>query len=228
MQHLLLLHGAIGGKDQLITLAEELKTRFIIHSLNFSGHGGNNIPDSAFAIDMFARDVLEYMDEYKIESACIFGYSMGGYVAMYLAKNFPARVTKFATLATKFEWTTAIAEKETKMLDPLKIEEKIPQFAKQLQQRHHPQNWKLILHKTAEMMKAMGADNPLKQEDYAAINTPVMVLLGDRDKMVSLDETVNVYRLLPQAQFGILPATPHPLEQTDVKMLSLFLNKFFQ
>jgi esterase/lipase len=39
MQHLLLLHGAIGAKDQLQPLADELKDNYFIHTLNFSGYG---------------------------------------------------------------------------------------------------------------------------------------------------------------------------------------------
>jgi hypothetical protein len=31
--------------------------------------------------------------------------------------------------------------------------------------------------------------------------------------MVTLDETVIVYKQLPNPQFGVLPNTPHPIEQ---------------
>jgi pimeloyl-ACP methyl ester carboxylesterase len=73
----------------------------------------------------------------------------------------------------------------------------------------------------------MGADNPLKPEDYAGIQTPALIMLGDRDKMVSMDETLNVYKGLPQAQLAVLPSTPHPLEQVDVNLLAFLLKQFF-
>jgi hypothetical protein len=52
-------------------------------------------------------------------------------------------------------------------------------------------------------------------------------MLGDRDKMVSLEETMAVYQGLPNAQFAILPQTAHPIEATDMELLSFMLIRFF-
>lgn len=228
MQHLLLLHGAIGAKDQLEPLANELTKDFTVHTLNFTGHGGNAIPQEPFSMEMFANDVFRYLDDQKILTVNIFGYSMGGYAGMYLARHHAEKINKLITLATKFEWNAEIAAREIKMLDAVKIEEKIPQFAKQLTQRHQPQDWKTLLQKTAELLKNLGEKNTITNEDYKLINTSSLIMLGDRDKMVSLDETLNVYRELPNAQLGILPATSHPLEQADIKMISFMIAKFLR
>ena len=75
-------------------------------------------------------------------------------------------------------------------------------------------------------MLELGQHNPLKPEDYATIATPALVLLGDRDKMVSLDETLAVYRALPNARMGMLPGTPHPIEQVSTGMLAFFIKDF--
>ena len=55
----------------------------------------------------------------------------------------------------------------------------------------------------------------MKQNDYAGINTPTLLLLGDRDNMVSQDATVAVFRSLPNARMGMLPGTPHLIERVD-------------
>src|SRR6478672_5186908 len=104
MQHLLLLHGAIGAKDQLQPLANALKDKYTLHTINFSGHGGEAFPNEPFSMELFANDVLHYMQQNNIEQVNIFGYSMGGYVAMYLAKHHPQKINKLITLATKFHW----------------------------------------------------------------------------------------------------------------------------
>jgi hypothetical protein len=57
MQHLLLIHGALGSKDQFETLAAELKNNFIIHSFNLTAHGGNFIPENKLSIALFANDI---------------------------------------------------------------------------------------------------------------------------------------------------------------------------
>ena len=226
MQHLLLLHGAIGAKDQLQPLAEKLKDTFKVHTLSFSGHGGEAMPET-FSIEAFAADVLTYLQKNNIGKASLFGYSMGGYVALYLAKHHPAKVEKIFTLATKFLWTPEIAAKETKMLDAEKIAGKIPAFANALEQRHAPNDWKAVLQKTAAMMTELGHNNPLQLSDYEQIEQPVLIGIGDKDTMVTLEETIDVYRKLKNANFIVLPNTQHPIEKVDVERLAREVELFF-
>lgn len=230
MQHLLLLHGAIGANTQLLPLAGSFEPDFIVHNLNFAGHGGEPIPSAPFSIALFAAQVLRYVDDHIPADAVVhlFGYSMGGYVSMYINKHHPGRLTKIVTLATKFHWEEAVAVKEVQMLNPDTITRKVPAFAEQLAQRHLPADWKVILQKTADMMLAMGKDNPLQAEDYSMIHTPCLLLLGDRDKMVTLEETVAVYKQLPHAQLGVLPATAHPIEQVNLQQLVFEVRLFLK
>jgi esterase/lipase len=227
MQHLLLLHGAIGAKEQLTPLAEKLKSSYIVHTLNFSGHGGEPMPTN-FSIVIFANDVLSYLDKNNIDKINIFGYSMGGYVALFLAKKHPSRINKVMTLATKFHWTEETAEKEIKMLNPEKIQEKLPEFAKTLEDRNKPNDWKLALKSTAEMMIALGKKNTLQLSDYQNIEHQTLISIGDKDSMVTLEETIAVYRQLKNANFFVLPNTQHPIEKVELERLSKEIKLFFK
>ncbi|MFT3794129.1 alpha/beta fold hydrolase [Flavobacterium sp.] len=226
MQDILLLHGAIGAKQQFDALVQSLEKRYKVHTLNFSGHGGAAIGND-FSIAQFASETLDYLDANQIDAIKIFGYSMGGYVALYLAKMHPQRIDGIFTLATKFEWTPEIAARETKMLNPEKIAEKIPAFAAELQQRHAPNDWKTVMAKTAEMMIGLGDNNPLQLEDYQAIQIPTRIAIGDKDQMVTLEETIAVYRSLPHASLVVLPQTQHPIEKVSVERLVSELGIFF-
>ena len=226
MQPILLLHGALGAAGQLQALKAALSPHYQVQTFSFAGHGGNLLPEEGLSIALFASELLAYMDAHELHQVPVFGYSMGGYVALYLIKNHPGRISRLITLATKFHWDPETAERECGMLHADKIEAKLPAFAQSLQQRHAPVNWKELLGATAAMMRGMGADNPLKPEDYPGLDLPVLLLLGDRDKMVSLEETLAVYRALPQAALGMLPATPHPLEQADPELLAFLIHRF--
>lgn len=229
MSHpLLLLHGAIGASSQLKPLADELqKSGFDPELLDFAGHGGRGMPDADFSIPLFAEEVINWMDNERIGSIDIFGYSMGGYVALYMARYYPDRVGRIQTLATKFAWDAETAAKEVKMLNPEKIAEKIPKFAAALAERHAPQDWKEVLKRTADMMLAMGAQPPLSEEDFNAIPHIVQLCVGGNDSMVSLEETIHVCRQLKDAGFTVLPETPHPIEQMNTELLLLTAKNFF-
>lgn len=226
-QHkLLLLHGAIGSSKQLNELKILLSADFEVYTLNFSGHGGNAITEVPFSIALFANDVLNFLDENKIERTNIFGYSMGGYVALYLAKHYPDKVIKIITLATKFDWNEEGAFKESQLLNPETIEFKLPAFAEELKIRHAPQDWKMVLGKTAGMMLEMGKNNVLLNSDFEAIDHRVMLTIGDKDKMVTTDETIATHQKIRNSSFLILPDTAHPIERINMDLLAKLIRDF--
>ncbi len=229
MSHpLLLLHGAIGSSAQLKPLADELKkSGFDPKLFDFTGHGGDQMPNVPFSIPLFAEEVIMWMDDYRIGEIDIFGYSMGGYVGLFMARHYPERVGRVLTLATKFDWNVATAGKEVKMLNPEKIAEKIPKFAATLAERHAPQDWKEVLNRTAEMMLAMGEQPPLEEEDFRSIPHIVQLAVGDLDTMVSLEETIRVCRQLQDGGFTVLSETPHAIEQMNMESLVLTAKNFF-
>jgi pimeloyl-ACP methyl ester carboxylesterase len=222
MKHLILLHGAIGSQEQLDPLAEMLTTHFVLHRLTFSGHGGMASADD-FSMEQFAKELLLYVQslppEERVAGVGVFGYSMGGYVALLAAHQQPALFSAVVTLGTKWHWDAAIAEKETSMLNPEKIETKIPFFAAQLAKRHAPNDWKELLHKTAQMLLGLGNHNLVTQLDFSGLQIPVWLLVGDRDTSVTLQETKEMQARLPKGAMGVLPLSAHPVEKVNLRLL---------
>lgn len=227
MPHLLLLHGALGSAATLQPLREILAPHYAVHTLNFSGHGGEPLPEAPFRIEQFAADVLRYLDQRDLSQVDVFGYSMGGYVALYLALYHPARIRSVFTLATKFAWSPETAAKEVKLLQPEKIQEKVPEFASMLASRHAPIDWQDVVLGTADMMQHLGQQPLLTADTLPKISARVRVSVGDRDHMVSVEETTWAYRLLPNGSLLVLPDTRHPLEMADTKRLLQEIRQFF-
>ncbi|HEX2900608.1 MAG TPA: alpha/beta hydrolase, partial [Bacteroidia bacterium] len=59
------------------------------------------------------------------------------------------------------------------------------------------------------------------------IQIPIRIGIGDRDTMVSLEETISAYRLLPNAQLFVMPNTPHPIEKIDVGRIVGVVKEWF-
>lgn len=226
MKDLILLHGALGTSSMFDELAERLKNDFRIHRLNFSGHGTDTGSLKELSMDLFAGDLLSYMDSHHLGSADVFGYSMGGYVAMYLACKHPERFRKLMTLATVFDWSAERAAKEAAMLDPEKVEAKVPAFAGNLSAMHGTTHWKVLMKMTAGMMIQLGNDH-LTEKDFASLQFPVRICVGDRDKMVSVESSLVVSRQLSRGSLVVLPETPHPFEQVNHDRLTYEVRDFF-
>ncbi len=225
MKHIVLLHGAIGAADQLAPLEIAfMQKQFTVHRFSFSGHG--NMPfQEQFGIEQFAGELEQFIKEKHLEQPAIFGYSMGGYVALYLAKVKPGLLSTVITLGTKFAWSPEIAAKEIKMLDANTIIEKVPKFAEALKARHGAE-WQTLLQKTANMMTGLGNSPALTNEDFAQLDHKVLLGLADHDTMVSLDETLHVFKVLKQADLYMLPRTKHPIETVNPTLLAEIISNY--
>lgn len=229
---LLLLHGALGASGQFDELARILEEKgFAVETLDFPGHGGEPMGDDPFSIARFSGYLKDWITARNAGGnagpADIFGYSMGGYVALHLALESPGLVGRIFTLATKFAWNPETSAREVKMLDPETIAAKVPRFAQQLETRHAPGDWRTVLAKTAEMMTNLGAESELPIDSLAKVEHPVTIGIGDRDQMVTVEESLAAYRTLPNARFVVMPGTPHPIEKVSHERLARELSEFF-
>lgn len=226
MSPILFLHGALGSAAMFEPLIQHLNTSNVI-SIDFPLHG-NCSTESECSIEAFANFLIQYLDDHQFTKVDVFGYSMGGYVAIYAASLRPDLFGKIMTLATKFEWNEEIANNEIRMLNPEIMEQKIPAFVESLKHQHTNIEWKALVIKTSNMLQQLGKHPLLNAEALHAIQVPVQVGVGDKDAMVGIDETLAAFRSLKQGSFYLLPSTKHPFELIDLSLLLPVLKHYFK
>ena len=224
---LILLHGALGDAGQLAPLAALLPAGRRVTTVEFEGHGATPLRGRPLRTESLAATVLEAMDQSGIARADVFGYSMGGYVALYLAATAPERIRRVGTLATKLAWTPEIAARECAMLDAATIRAKVPKFATALEARHTAAGWETLLAETAGLLRDLGARPRITNELLASIAQPARVSVGDRDATVTIDECVAAVRQLRNGELEVHPRTPHPFEKAPIERLARSLAEFF-
>ena len=227
MTDLVLLHGALGDATQLAPLATRLGDGRRVVVIELEGHGATPLRDRPLRIESFADDAIARLDRQGIARADVFGYSMGGYVALYLAATSPARIARVATLATKLAWTPEVAARESAMLDPVVIRTKVPRFAAALEARHTGAGWEALLAHTAELLHELGARPRVTDTLLASVTHPVRISVGDRDATVTLEECVAAVRQLAGGELEVHPRTPHPFEKVSLDRLARSLEEFF-
>lgn len=222
---LLLLHGALGAADQMDVLAPLLEERFTLHTYNFPGHGGKPFAEHPLDMPVITEHLLDHLIEFELIGCRVFGYSMGGYAALYLEGRKPGCFHSIMTLGTKFNWTAATAEKEARLIDPDFLQTKAPVFTEHLARRHQPNDWKELCRQTAHLMQQLGR-HPMTANDFAGIACPVRIAAGDRDTMVTVEESQHCATLLPRAGLLILPETPHLFEKVNHSYLAEEIIRF--
>lgn len=214
---LILIHGALGAAKQFDEISKILAPDFNIHIYEFPGHGNRVGEKVEFTIENFAGDLKKYLQQFNCP-VNVFGFSMGGYVSLFLAKANPELFERIITLGTKFHWSVEESIKETSKLNVEVLELKVPQYCEYLKSLHG-EGWKNVVEETKKMMLLLGK-NPLVNGDFCStIQTKTILMLGELDKMVTKDETELINHALLNSEFKILEGIVHPLEKIDANFL---------
>lgn len=218
---ILFLHGALGVASDLEPLMAHFREGgFETISFNFSGHGLNAVETSEFRIDLFARDLDKFIKNNNLKNLIVFGYSMGGYVALYHKANFEdSPISRIFTYGTKFNWSKEAVKKELPMLAPEYVKEKFPQFAEALKTKHG-ERWKHLLQSTAHMMQNLEKLDGLTKEDMDEVDIPVVLIRGDQDRMVTSEETQLTNSWIHHSRVKIVSHSKHELERSNLKEIA--------
>lgn len=89
---LVLLHGAASRWQNLLPLLSPLAKSWHVYALDLRGHGSSPHRPGRYRLDDFVADILAFLDEVVGEAAVLFGYSLGGFIALSIAARRPERV----------------------------------------------------------------------------------------------------------------------------------------
>jgi len=94
---LLLLHGLFGSGQNLGQLARGLADSFTVYSVDLPDHGRSPWSEEC-SIDSYADTLIEWLTNTIAEPVYLVGHSLGGKVAMAIARQRPALVAKLVIL----------------------------------------------------------------------------------------------------------------------------------
>lgn len=109
---ILLLHGWTASSDlQFFTAYAELSEFATIIGIDHRGHGRGLRPDVDFTLEDCADDAAAVCAALGIESVVATGYSMGGPIALLLARRHASLVSGLVLQATALEWRATVRER---------------------------------------------------------------------------------------------------------------------
>lgn len=213
-QPLLLIHGGALTGESWQPYLGAFAERFRVITPDSRGHGRTNNPTGGLSFRLLADDLVALAQALDLHKPLVYGYSDGGQVALEIGMRYPdlpgAIVVGGAHLELSEgsrEWVRSIlGDERSPDVDLEKFERENPGFAAMLQQVHGAEGWKRLLRQIKPMWSA-----PLNYtaDDFARVTAPTLVLLGDRDGFVPVEDGVAMYRLLPNAELAVVPAAEH-------------------
>lgn len=185
-----LLHGAVVNRRMWLDVAGRVASTWPVLAPDLPGHG--DLAGLPFRIDTAASRLGELMDGRGIEQAVLVGESLGGYVALAVAREQPRRVAglvlsgasldPIGLAGTFFRLYGRIAQSVTRRLDA----ERLASWTRRAMRRTYPE---APLASMSELGLAVAA-RPIALQELAGrdlfaglegLEAPVMIVNGRRD-----------------------------------------------
>jgi pimeloyl-ACP methyl ester carboxylesterase len=221
---LVLLHGGLqtielGFGD---ALAEFAKNHRVI-AIELQGHGRTPDTERPYALDDLAGDVVALLDHLGVERADVFGFSLGGLVAVQLGVRHPDRVGRLV-LASAHVRPDGYHEgiSTGTRTDLLPTEQDFADMAAAYRAvAPDPDHFGAFAAKVSALPPTVNWSD----DELRAITAPALVLIGDTD-FVRVEHAVLMRDLIPNAQLAVLPDTTHmgvPHNPATVPVIKRFL-----
>ena len=225
---LILMHGLLGSiESELRPLIPLLSEHYHVIAVDLRGHGQTGNQTGELRNVQLREDLIGLLDALQIESSLVFGYSLGGYVGLMAGLESPGRIRALVMHSSKIFWDKAAVDATLGKLDPDRIIAKVPRYAELLQRIHGPERWRGLLAEAAAHLKTM-LPEALTLEEARRADLPILVSTGDRDELVSVDEAVRFYRVLPRGELLVMPNTHHSFSSVRPEVFVPAMRDFFQ
>lgn len=198
-------------------LVPHLLPYFRVLQYDTRGHGGSEIPTGPYTIDTLGQDVIDLMDDLKIETAYYCGLSMGGLIGQWLGLNHPERFEKLvlsntgAKIGDDERWNTRIAAIK---------EEGMQAIVNDTMERWFTEDFRKHQFKLVAKIKSMflrcdttGYTNccaAIRDADFRNkiqnISVETLIITGDEDPVTNVEQAEYLANKIPYAHLKVLHA----------------------
>lgn len=229
---LLFLHGSMGTGSVWKPYVPMLSNDFNIILPDVRGHGKTENPDTAMDLHLIADDVVALIEALKLEKPFLCGWSMGGDVSLDVAIRYPDCVSGLIVGGVThhvsdsyFTSLKAMGVEGPGRINFEQAEKSIPQLIDLWKMEHvqSPTHWKeLITQLSFEML------NPTlpAEDDIKKITVPTLIVWGDRDQFLPVEDAVKLYRLISNARLAVVPNADHFVTRTKVMLFADLVKEF--
>jgi|GEM_PF-820013 len=152
------------------------------------GHGATPNPAPDLAITRLVEDLLEFIYQLGRTPLHGIGYSMGGTVLLYAAARRPELFRSLVVMGSN--WRPPAPERVTQVVGP---------------EASRPP----LVHQVFDEKTGLSVGWDLPLEAFRKVICPTLVMAADRDEFYDVEDSVALYRALPNAELLIAPRAGH-------------------
>lgn len=199
----ILLHGGLSNGDHFVNQIPVLAENHEVVVMDSRGHGRSSFDDTPISYAVMAEDVLGLMDHLGIDKASIVGWSDGGIIGLEIALTQPDRLNKVVAYGANYDPTGVRLDVGTNEY----FNAYVTRASEEYQQNSPaPERWDEFLTNISNMW----ATQPnYTDEQLTTITTPFLILDGEKEEAIDLNQTKLMGLLIPDAELILMPDTGH-------------------
>lgn len=211
----LLLHGAAGStQTETRLLVPHLEPHLHVVALDFIGHGAsaNAKPEQVLTPMLFAENAQAVLNALDVAQAHVFGFSMGGNMALQLAHEAPERVARVMTHGAHIDWTTATVDAMAHRLDRADTE------SGRMDALHG--DWNALSTALRAFIEQLPEAALRLRRQMQTVGQPVLISMADEDDLFPLQAALTLHNALPNSRLAVLPGQHHALQRQRIAPLA--------
>jgi len=228
----ILLHGGLETCQMWAPVIPSFSTHYQVITPDSRAHGRTDNPSGQFSFPLLAQDIALFIQALGLQNPLVVGYSNGGQTALHMAMTYPGLVRGYMIggiySSMTDEWHQmmqgVLGFKGSGIVDTERVIQQHPEVVRSLQEKHdafrEPGYWKSLLIQASQCWW----DPPVHtQADLAKIVDPVLFWCGDRDGLCPPEQSLEMYRMVNQAELAVLPSADHftMAQQMDIAAMVL-------
>ena len=191
----ILLHGWGQNIEMMKPLGDKLEKDYRVTILDLPGYGESTEPKMEWTIYDYVETLEAVLGKLKINNPIVMGHSFGGRIAIiYASRNSAKKLVLFGTPCIRNEEKLSTRVKVLKALKKVPGLKRFEEFAKRHIGSEDYRNASPIMRKV--LVNTVNEDLSL----YAKkIKCPTLLIWGDMDMAVDIDEAREIEKLIPDA-----------------------------
>ncbi|MEO6458346.1 MAG: alpha/beta hydrolase [Chloroflexia bacterium] len=234
---LILLHGGTATLQSWQEHIPQFAEHFRVIALDSRGHGKTNNPDGELIYSKMADDVAAFIQALDLNKPFVFGYSDGGQITLELGMRYPALTSALVLGGACYRFPEqyfealkgfGVDKPGTVPFNFERLQTEDPDWVQTLKTEHaridDPDYWKILMEQISRLWWNV---QDYRVEDLQKITAPTLILQGDRDEGVDVEQAVEMYRGIPNAELAVLPNASHrQLDGLSNSIVIDFLNRY--
>jgi pimeloyl-ACP methyl ester carboxylesterase len=199
---LVLLHGGLMTAELTFgPLIPALAERHRVLAVELQGHGHTPDSDRPMALEYLADDLVDVLDRHGLERADVFGFSLGGMVALEFALRHPDRLDRLIVGSVDYR-PGAVELPPERLPTEADFQAMRDAYAAVAPDPGHFDDFSV---KASGMVHTHPG---WTEAQLATVGAPTLLLFGDAD-FAPLDHAVGLHAAITQSQLAVLPGTTH-------------------